>query len=135
MKSIFTNVINRGGYDLASLLKQIDRYHIEGKLTDEEREELYAMARKTPAVQYDYPSEIQKLWAAVRELQGRIQTGTETEPAEEWPEYVQPTGAHDAYQAGAEVTYKEQRYRCLMDHCVWAPDVLPSAWEFVSEEE
>ena len=45
MKSIFMNVIDRGGYDLSVLLKRIDSYHIEGKLTDAERDELYARAR------------------------------------------------------------------------------------------
>ena len=34
MKAIFENVIRRGGYDLTGLLKNIDRYHVEGKLTD-----------------------------------------------------------------------------------------------------
>ena len=45
MRSIFENVIRRGRYDLTGLLKNIDRYHVEGKLTDAEREELYSEAR------------------------------------------------------------------------------------------
>lgn len=130
MKSIFTSVIKQGGYDLAQLLKKIDRYHIEGKLSDEEKEELYALARKAPEAQLDYNSEIQKLWAAIRELQEANGGGNDA-PAEGWPEYVQPTGAHDAYHTGAQVTFNGQHYRCLMDNCVWAPDVLPSAWEAV----
>lgn len=133
MKSIFTNVIKQGGYDLAHLLKKIDRYHIEGKLSDEEKEELYALARQTPEAQLDYSSEIQKLWAAIRELQESLNGDAGESPAEEWPEYVQPTGAHDAYHTGAQVTFNGQHYRCLMDNCVWSPDVLPSAWEIVEE--
>lgn len=133
MKSIFENVIKRGNYDLTTLLKNVDTYHIEGKLTDEERDALYAMARKTPEAQYDMPREIEKLWAAVRELR---EAGNDNPiPADQWPEYVQPTGAHDAYQTGAQVTFNGQKYRCLMDNCVWSPDVLPSAWEIVTEEE
>ena len=41
MKTIFENVIARGDYDLAGLLKKIDGYHIAGRLSDDERDELY----------------------------------------------------------------------------------------------
>lgn len=133
MKSIFENVIKRGGYSLTAMLEKIDKYHVEGKITDEERDELYAMARQTPKVQYDVQREIELLWAAIRE----IRDGGNSNPApdDQWPEYVQPTGAHDAYQKGAQMTFNGQRYRCLMDNCVWSPSVLPSAWEVVAEEE
>ena len=47
MKTIFENVIERGGYDLTGLLNRIDSYHVMGKLTDAERDELYAKARAT----------------------------------------------------------------------------------------
>ena len=40
MISIFKDVITRGGYNLSAILKKIDIYHIEGKLTDTERNEL-----------------------------------------------------------------------------------------------
>ena len=60
MKQIFENIIKRGGYDLTRLLKKIDSYHIEGKLTDAERDELYAQARQTPEAQYEVKAEIEK---------------------------------------------------------------------------
>lgn len=132
MKSIFVNVIRRGGYDLTAMLRQIDSYHIEGKLSDEDREELYHLARKSAQVQYDVGAEIQALWAAIRQLQ-TADSGAGANDT--WPEYVQPTGAHDAYQAGAQITFRGQRYRCVTDNCVWAPDVLPSAWEAVTGED
>ena len=44
MKDIFTDVILRGGFNLSGLLKKIDVYHIEGKLTDEDREYLKTLA-------------------------------------------------------------------------------------------
>lgn len=127
MKNIFANVIQRGGYDLTGLLKNIDKYHIEGRLTDAEREELYALARQTPEAQYDYRAEIERLWAAVHALQnGSV---PQNPSADEYPEFVQPTGAHDAYHTGAKVTYNGVRYVCRMDNCAWSPDVLPNAWE------
>ncbi|PWM62158.1 MAG: hypothetical protein DBX63_06540 [Clostridia bacterium] len=46
---------------------------------------------------------------------------------DEWPEFVQPTGAHDAYNTGDKVTYNGSRYVCTMDANVYAPDV--SGWE------
>lgn len=133
MKSIFASVINQGGYDLADLLKKVDRYHIEGKLTDDEKEELYALARRSPKAQYDYADEIQKLWAEIRRLHEVVAGNTVEAPADQWPEFVQPTGAHDAYHTGTQVIYNGQHYRCLMDNCVWSPDVLPNAWEIVNE--
>ena len=50
-------------------------------------------------------------------------------PGEEWPEFVQPTGAHDAYNKGDKVTYKGEHYISLIDANVWAPDTYPAGWE------
>lgn len=133
MKKIFETVIEKGGYDLAKLLEKIDTYHIEGKLTDQERDELYELARQTPVAQYDAAAEIEKLWAAIRELQAG--GNGDPPPDDQWPEYVQPTGAHDAYQTGAQVTFNGQKCRCIMDNCVWSLSVYPAAWEIVTEEE
>lgn len=44
MKNIFIDVILRGGFNLSAMLKKIDVYHIEEKLTDEEREYLRMLA-------------------------------------------------------------------------------------------
>ncbi|MCD7948084.1 MAG: hypothetical protein LUG13_07320 [Oscillospiraceae bacterium] len=43
--------------------------------------------------------------------------------------WVQPTGAHDAYQAGDVVSYDGQQYRSTIDSNVWAPGVY--GWELV----
>jgi len=48
---------------------------------------------------------------------------------EEWPEFVQPTGAQDAYNTGDKITFEGEHYICLMDNCVWSPAAYPSAWE------
>lgn len=42
---------------------------------------------------------------------------------EEFPEWVQPTGAHDAYNIGDKVTYNGQHYVCTSNANVYAPDV------------
>lgn len=132
MKTIFENVIKRGGYDLSGLLKKIDSYHIEGKLSDTEREELYALARKKPEALYNVKDEINMLWAAIRAIQENQPEDPE-DPEDEWPEFVQPTGAHDAYQIGDRVTYNGKKYICKYPNCVWSPDVLPDAWDVYTD--
>ena len=46
-----------------------------------------------------------------------------TVSVDEYPEWVQPTGAHDAYNIGDKVTYNGQRYVCTSDGNIYAPDV------------
>ena len=48
---------------------------------------------------------------------------------EEWPEFVQPTGAHDAYNTGDKVTYNGKRYVSLIDGNVYSPGDYPAGWE------
>ena len=45
------------------------------------------------------------------------------------PEYVQPTGGHDAYNTGDLVTFEGVVYKCVIDNCVWSPTDYPQAWE------
>ena len=45
------------------------------------------------------------------------------------PEYVQPTGGHDAYNSGDLVTFEGAVYKCVIDNCVWSPTDYPQAWE------
>ena len=49
---------------------------------------------------------------------------------DEYPEWVQPTGAHDAYNIGDRVTYNDQRYVCTTSANVYAPDVY--GWQLVN---
>ena len=42
---------------------------------------------------------------------------------EEWPEWVQPTGAHDAYNTGDKVTHNGVKYISDVDANVWEPGV------------
>ena len=42
---------------------------------------------------------------------------------EEWPEWVQPTGAHDAYSKDAKVTHNGTKYTSDVDANVWEPGV------------
>ena len=48
---------------------------------------------------------------------------------DEWPEWVQPTGAHDAYNAGDKVTFEGQHYVSLINGNVWSPTAYPAGWQ------
>ena len=50
--------------------------------------------------------------------------GDDDEPAaDEWPEWVQPTGAHDAYAQGAQVSHNGKHWISGVDGNVWEPGV------------
>ena len=48
---------------------------------------------------------------------------------EEWPEWVQPTGAHDAYNTGDKVTYNGEHYISTIDGNTYSPEAYPVGWE------
>ena len=51
---------------------------------------------------------------------------------EEWPEWVQPTGAHDAYAKGDKVTHSSKKWTSDVDANTWEPGVY--GWtEYVEE--
>lgn len=43
--------------------------------------------------------------------------------AEEWPEWIQPTGASDAYNTGDKVSHNEKHWVSTVDSNVWEPGV------------
>ena len=48
---------------------------------------------------------------------------------DEWPEFVQPTGAHDAYKKGDKVTFNGKHYISLIDGNVYSPTAYPAGWQ------
>lgn len=48
---------------------------------------------------------------------------------EEWPEWIQPTGAHDAYDKDAKVSHNGKHWKNTMDANVYEPGVY--GWEEV----
>ena len=42
---------------------------------------------------------------------------------EEWPEWIQPTGAHDAYDKDAKVSHNGKHWKSTMDANVYEPGV------------
>lgn len=56
---------------------------------------------------------------------------TETETATV-ADFVQPTGAHDAYAKGDKVRYNNKIYESLIDANVYSPDTYPAGWKEVT---
>lgn len=56
------------------------------------------------------------------------------DPAQEWPEWIQPTGAHNAYAKGAKVSHNGKRWVSDVDANTWEPGVY--GWtEYIEEGE
>lgn len=62
------------------------------------------------------------------------ETPTPNEPilAAEWPEWVQPSGAHDAYDAGDKVSHNGARWISDVSSNIWEPGVY--GWTEAPEE-
>lgn len=70
--------------------------------------------------QSDYmPSKAVSLWTRI------------SDPTQEWPEWIQPTGAHDAYANGAKVSHNGKHWVSTADANVWEPGVY--GWEEATE--
>lgn len=156
MFKTFENVIKNIDFDLRDMLDKIDEKYIENRLTKEEKLQLEEMARENAKPENSYASlqtqidnlnnkfdllkktveenakGMSALKDAIEKLGGSITKPT-PEPTEEYPEYVQPTGAHDAYKIGDKITFQGDKYECQMDNCVWSPIEYPAAWKKVTE--
>ena len=47
------------------------------------------------------------------------------------PEWVQPTGATDAYSKGDRVSYNGKVYESVIDGNVWSVDEYPAGWSLI----
>ena len=59
------------------------------------------------------------------------ESGGEDKPVEEFPEWVQPTGQHDAYMTGDKVTFNGRHYESVIDYNTWSPETYPQGWKEV----
>lgn len=147
-----------GAFELADILHRIDVLYASAALTDDEREQLIELAREhaDPAKSLaPLEPRVEALELSIAELKATVDANAqgmaaikeaveklgeqvvvpepEPEPSDEWPDYVQPTGAHDAYKVGDKITFSGERYTCKMDACVWDPFTYPAAWEYVED--
>ena len=130
MKTIFESVINRGTFDLKGLLKKIDTFNVEGKLTDADRDELYTKAREKANVENSVD-----VIAKVAELEQRVlaleNAGADNDTTTA-DEYV----VGKWYYTGDKVMFEGAEYTCIAPEstvCTWSPKEYPVFWHKVSE--
>ena len=142
MYEIFKNIISIKDYELVDILNKIDEYYVKSKLTKEEKEKLEDEARTNANPVNSYApleKQLNEAFERIKSLEDRVSVlegnnpEEPTEPVEEYPEYVQPTGAHDAYHVGDKITYNGKHYECIFDNCVWNPEEYPQGWKEVEE--
>lgn len=139
MYDTIKDVINSGRYELNDMLHKIDTLWVQGDLDDDQRDELVELARENATPENTYvpiQEQIDQAFAQISALDTRIKAleaggsePTDPEPEDEWPEWVQPTGAHNAYSNGDKITYNGKHYISTMDGNVWSPDAYPAGWQ------
>ena len=158
MFEIVKNVILGKNYKLEDILNKIDTLWLESKISDEEKTSLISLARENALAENSYKSlqeqldnafkmidELKEtveanaigqseLKNAVEKLGGKVES-TQTPAKEKYPEYVKPSGAHDAYNEGDGMTYNGTKYESLINNNVWTPDDYPQGWKKVEETE
>ena len=134
---IKTVILNHSYKDSNALIAKIQRMFIESEITEEQYNELREMVYSyDPSKAYNVEAELDRIWVAIREIEAKIADMPDPEPKpepEDIPEWVQPTGAHDAYQTGDKVRYKGHVYVSLIDGNVWSPEAYPQGWQELLE--
>ena len=125
MYSIIKKVIDRGEYDLNSIMAKVNTLWAEGSLDDGQREELIASARGGA----DNRNSVDVL-AKLEELDRRVKALEDgnTEQSEEVPAFV----VGKWYYAGDVCTFDGVKYTCIAPDgvvCVWSPVDYPAYWQ------
>ncbi len=116
---------------------------VKTKATDEEKLEM-VLAFPTWQINKSYAvgDELQcegKLYRVIQAHVSQMNWGPETTPAlfvevappGVIPDWVQPTGAHDAYNIGDKVMFEGQVYESLINANTWSPTAYPAGWQLV----
>ena len=82
------------------------------------------------------PDEYPNGWELVED--SNVESGETQEPIEpeelvedEYKEYIQPSGAHDAYAKGDRITFEGKHYISLIGANVYSPTAYPAGWSLV----
>jgi hypothetical protein len=141
MFETFQTLIDAGGYDLAGFTERIKTMYVMGELTEDGMKQLLEQAQDNAKPDNSYApladrvKAIEEWETIIEERLSKLESGSSTDPGEleepgdKWPEYKQPTGAHDAYRVGDKITYNGKHYTCVLDGCVWSPDTYPQGWQ------
>lgn len=133
MKNVFVEALKEA-FDLTAMLAKIDYHHIRGNLSDDDREELIALAREkaNPFGGVDVMHKLEEIEARLRKLEEASSTESEQPGETTVDEYV----AGKWYYAGDKVQYKGKVYTCIAPDgivCTWNPEEYPAYWEVDAE--
>ena len=158
---IIKQVIESKDYKLSEITGRIEKRCFEGRISEEERDELIAMANQNASAEKEKaPTQTQLdaifenlgeigqalkvLTERVVELEGTKSEGGEsegdvsTEETEEYPEWQRWNGIDKIpYQEGSKCTHNGVKYISMVDNNFWepgAPGVYENIWKKVETE-
>lgn len=127
---IIKDVIESKNYELTDILAKIDKRCLENQISEEQRDELVALARENA----DATKSID-VFAKLQELESRIKAMEEqkpSEPTEEYPEYI----VGKWYYNGDKISFNGKNYECVAPQgavCTWNPQEYPPYWKEITE--
>ncbi len=143
MYEILKSVISAGGYKLADIQRKIKKLFIYGDLTEEQTDELLAMASGGISADAERPETLemlQSLAEKVKALEERVATleGGGDEDQTEYPAWKPWDGISKDYQKGAIVSHNGELWQSNHDgQNVWEPGTpgTESLWvKYIKEE-
>lgn len=148
---IIKQVIESKDYKLSEITGRIEKRCFEGRISEEERDELLAMANQNASADKEkaaMQNQIDALFGIVGELaleikalkEGTGETPEETpEEIEEYPQWQRWNGIDKIpYQTDSKVTNNGEKYISMVDNNFWepgAPGVYDNIWKKVEETE
>ena len=126
MYEIVKAVVMKGRYELTDMLRKVDILWVQGELTEQQKEELAALARE-----HADPAMTATLRKRVEDLEGRVAALEQGGAGEEFPAYAE---GH-VYRDGDRVSFEGKHYVCALpegvEACVWSPVAYPGYWKAV----
>lgn len=128
MYDIIKSVISKGGYKLAEIQHKIKKLYGWGDLTEEQADELLAVASNGASPDAERPetlSILQSLADRVKALEDKLTDGqTGTEGTDEYPVWKAWDGISFDYQQGAIVSHNGKLWQSVFEgQNVWEPGV------------
>jgi hypothetical protein len=93
--------------------------------------ELYEVVQEHVAQGDWRPDETPALYTPVKNTEYEDEDGNEVEVIND---FVQPTGAHDAYQTGDKVRFNGKVFESTSDNNVYSPSDYPAWWQEIESE-
>lgn len=140
MYDVILSVIKSKNYELTDMLAKINTLWIHGVknggISDEEKEELIALARQNAEIQQsiDIISKLEELDKRVKALEeSKIEDSNNSGENATYPPYE----AGKWYYNGNIIEFEGKNYRCIAPEkvvCTWSPSEYPLYWEAYAED-